>query len=124
MVTDDAEAPRSTSNTSLLQIFSGGGMLFVVTFVGLLMSFVCKLLIARVGTQAQYGTFSLGISLLAIGGTLSTVGLGIGLSRSIAAARARAEHEKISEYIWASTALVAVISIGLATLLFVASDGL
>lgn len=124
MATDSEDAFKATSNKPLAQLFKGAGIVLAAMLAGMLFSFVCRILIARFWTEAQYGTFTLGISLLQICTTIAIVGLSIGLPRNIAAARARAEYWKITEYVFASAAIVALVSILLAMSLFLASGSI
>jgi O-antigen/teichoic acid export membrane protein len=104
-----------------MQILRGTGIVLTFTLVGLLLSFFCKLLIARFGTEAQYGTFSLALALLTIVGSIATLGLVTGLSRNIAVAVAREDNSIIREYVFASIVIVTVASLLVATMLFLFS---
>ena len=70
-------------NQSLQKIAKGTGMVFIGTIIGMLLAFVGRVLVARFFTQAEYGFFSLGFSLLSIFVAISLFGLQDGAARQI-----------------------------------------
>lgn len=71
----------SDSNDTVRTLFKGGGVLFLGLFVELGISFLAKLVIARVLGRVDYGVVSLGITTAVITSTIVLLGLDIGLGR-------------------------------------------
>ncbi|MFC6991487.1 flippase [Haladaptatus sp. GCM10025707] len=70
-----------STNAALRTLFKGGGILFVGLFVELAISFVAKLVIARVLGPVNYGAVSLGITTATIVSTVVLLGLNTGIGR-------------------------------------------
>ena len=107
---------------SLLKITKGAGIAFLGSLVGLLFAFFTRVLVARYGTESEYGVFSLALVVLNIGVIVATLGLLIGTSRSIGYARAKNDNQKVQGLISASVWFTLVASLVLGTVLFLTSD--
>ncbi|WP_254536876.1 flippase [Halomarina litorea] len=72
---------NSDPRDSLRTLFKGGSVLFLGLLLELAISFVAKLVIARVLGRVDYGAVSLGITLTAFVSTLVVLGLHTGIGR-------------------------------------------
>ena len=107
---------------SLLKITKGAGIAFLGSLAGLLFAFFTRLLVARYGTESEYGIFSLALAVLNIGVVVATLGLQIGVSRSISYARAKNDSQKVQGLVSTSIWLALVASLVLSIILFLTSD--
>lgn len=107
---------------SLLKITKGAGIAFLGSLAGLLFAFFTRVLVARYGTESEYGVFSLALAVLSIGAIVATLGLQVGTSRSIAHARAKNDSQKVQGLISASVWFALIASLVLGTILFLTSD--
>ena len=69
---------------SLQKIAKGTGIIFTGTIIGMLLAFICRIIIVRYATQTEYGIYSLALVLMSIFVTLPTLGLQEGSTRYIA----------------------------------------
>jgi O-antigen/teichoic acid export membrane protein len=69
------------SDSRLRGLFKGGGVVFAGLILELAISFVAKLVIARVLGRQDYGSVSLGITIMAVTSILVLVGLNTGIGR-------------------------------------------
>jgi O-antigen/teichoic acid export membrane protein len=106
---------QPTLNESLVKITRGVGIAFIGYLSGLLFTFLGRLLIARYGTESDYGEFSLVLAVLSICVVIALLGLPEGASRSIAYARSKNEAGKVQDIISSSLwfALIASLTVGL-----------
>ncbi len=109
-------------NESLAKIAAGSGIAFAGYAVGLGFAFTSRLLIARIGTEAEYGMYSLAFVVLNICAILGTLGLDGGVSRSLAFARGQGDSEKVRKLIPISFQFGLLASISLGILIFFTSD--
>jgi len=109
---------------SLLKITRGAGIAFLGSLVGLLFAFFTRVLIARYGTESEYGIFSLALVVLNIGVMVATLGFRTGVSRSIGYARARDDNRRVQGFISASVWFALVASLALGAILFLASGSI
>jgi O-antigen/teichoic acid export membrane protein len=107
---------------SLLKITKGAGIAFLGSLVGLLFAFFTRLLVARYGTESEYGVFSLALAVLNIGVIVAALGLHIGASRSIGYARAKNDSQKVQGLVSASIWFALVASLVLGAILFLTSN--
>ena len=109
-------------NVSLNQIARGAGIAVIGTIIGLLLQFICRMLITRIGTEADYGTFYLSMSILTVAVALGSLGLQEGTTRYVAYLQGRNDHSKTARIITISLqlSLVAGLILGVA-LFFLAS---
>ena len=78
---------QQTLNDSLAKITKGAGIALVGTLAALFLGFIGRPMVARYGTEADYGVFSLALAILSICTVIATLGLLRGATRSIAYAR-------------------------------------
>lgn len=74
---------------SLLKITRGAGIAFVGSLLALFLVFMSRVLVARIGTESEYGVFSLAFVVLNICAVVTTLGLQQGTARSIAYAKGK-----------------------------------
>lgn len=113
---------QETSNHSLAKIAKGAGIAFFGLLAGLLFAFIGRVLIARYGTEADYGVFSVAFVILNICAIIGTLGLQEGATRSIAYARGQNDTERVQKLIPASVQFGLLASISLGIILFFTSD--
>jgi len=109
---------------SLLKITRGAGIAFLGSLVGLLFAFFARVLIARYGTESEYGIFSLALVVLNIGVIVATLGFRTGVSRSIGYARAKDDNRRVQGFISASVWFALASSLVLGAILFLTSDSI
>jgi O-antigen/teichoic acid export membrane protein len=111
-----------TLSDSLVRITKGTGIVFVGYLVSMLLGFFGRPLIARCGTEADYGVFSLALVVLNICAVIAALGLPTGTSRSIAYARGKNDSERVQKLIPASIQLSVMAGIFLGIIVFFTSD--
>ncbi|MGB2841034.1 MAG: oligosaccharide flippase family protein [Halobacteriota archaeon] len=62
-------------NQSLQKIAKGTGIIFTGTIIGMLLAFICRVIIVRYTTQTEYGIYCLALVVISIFVTISTLGL-------------------------------------------------
>lgn len=107
---------------STKKITKGGIVVFVGTGLGMVFTFVSKVLIARSFSPSQYGLFSLAFAVLTIFTIISTLGLPSGTARYIAYFRGKNKDSKIHEVISSSIWLGLIGSVLSFLLLFFSSE--
>ena len=105
-------------NESLRKIAKGTTVVFTGTIIGLLLSFVGRIVLVRYTTQSEYGIYSLAFTILSIFVVISTLGLGEGSTRYIACFRGKGEDGNVRGVILSSIKIALVGSISLAASLF------
>jgi O-antigen/teichoic acid export membrane protein len=103
---------------SLRKIARGTGIALGGTFLALLLGFVTRLIIARYGSEADYGVYSLAIVIMTFATTLVSLGLPDGVARYIAYFRARGETAKARGITTVSLQLAVAFSILISLVLF------
>jgi O-antigen/teichoic acid export membrane protein len=111
-----------TLSDSLVKITKGSSVVLIGSLVSLLLGFIGRPLIARCGTEADYGVYSLALVVVNICAVIATLGLPTGTSRSIAYARAKNDGERVQRLIPASLQLSLLAGISLGIILFFTSD--
>ncbi len=95
----------------LRKIARGTGVALVGTAMALLLGFATRLIIARYGSEADYGIYSLAIVIMTFATVLVSLGLPDGVARYIAYFRGRRETAKVRAITAVSLQLSVVISI-------------
>ena len=109
---------------SLVKITKGAGLFLVGIIAGRFILFIGRLLIARHGVEADYGVYSLASVVFSIATVIAVLGMGRGVSRSIAYARGQKDVKKVQNLIPAALHFVLLASIVLCAIIFFASDTL
>jgi O-antigen/teichoic acid export membrane protein len=109
-------------SSSLGKIARGTGIAVIGITLGLLFSFVVRLVIARYGTPADYGIFSLTLAVLNIAAMLAGLGLYHGAARYIAFFRGKGDVAKVRNTISVSIRLSTIAGIVLSLAIFLAAD--
>lgn len=107
---------------SLRKIARGTGIALAGTFLALLLGFATRLIIARYGSEADYGVYSLAIVILAFATTVVCLGLPDGVARYIAYFRGKGETDKVRGVISVSLQLAAAASIIVGIAFFLAPN--
>jgi O-antigen/teichoic acid export membrane protein len=103
---------------SLRKIARGTGIALIGTFVALLLGFITRLIIARYGSEADYGVYSLAIVIMTFATVLVSLGLTDGVARYIAYFRGRRETTKVRGITSVSVQLSVLVSIIFSIALF------
>ncbi len=109
-------------NESLVKIAKGSGIAFVVSAVSMGLALFGRLLVARIGTEAEYGIFSIALVILNIFVAIGGLGLEQGVTRTIAFARGRNDSDKVQDLIPIAIRFGFVGGVGSAVILFFVSD--
>lgn len=109
-------------DASLLKITKGTGIALGGTFTALLLGFISRPMIARYGTEAEYGVYSLALVILNICTVIATLGLHQGVARNIAYARGKNDTERVQNLIPASLQFGLIASISLGIIIFLTAD--
>jgi O-antigen/teichoic acid export membrane protein len=109
-------------DASLVKITKGTGIAFTGSLAALFLAFIARLIIARYGTEADYGVFSLAFVILNICAVIAALGLQEGVTRSIAYARGQNDNQRIQKLIPASIQFALIAGIALGIIVFFTSD--
>jgi O-antigen/teichoic acid export membrane protein len=107
---------------SLTKITKGTGLALVGTFGAQFLGFIARPMIARYGTEAGYGAYSLALVVFNVCTVIALLGLQQGASRSIAYARGKNDTERAQKLIPASLQLGLIAGISLGVIVFLISD--
>ena len=107
---------------SLRKIARGTGIALIGTFVALLLGFIIRIIIARYGSEADYGIYSLAIVIVTFATTLVSLGLPEGTARYIAYFRGKGESIKVRGVISVSLQLTAAASVIISIALFFSAE--
>ena len=109
-------------NDSLQKIARGTGTMMLGMSIGLVFQFAARPIIARYGTEASYGVFSLAMAILNFAVILACLGLYEGVTIYIARFRADGNSAKALSTVNASLILATVASLILSMFLFFSAD--
>lgn len=112
----------TTLDESLNKIGRGATLAFFGTTVGLGFGLLGRILVARIGTESDFGVFSLAIVILNASTLIATLGLQEGSPRCIAYARGSGDTRKVHGLISVSVQISLVASIFLGIIFFIAAD--
>ena len=121
MSIDDKPGDTPIFYDSLQKIAKGASIVFIGLLVSLVPIFLGKLIVIRYWTENEFGIFSLAFTILIIISTLSTLGLGFGVSLRIAYVRGKKEYKKIPDLIFTSILICLIVSISLSIITFLLS---
>jgi O-antigen/teichoic acid export membrane protein len=86
-------------NDSVNRIVAGSGVILAGTFIGMLLDIITKKVLTSHLSPADFGTYSLALTVISITGAVATLGLNEGVPRYIAFFRGRREEQKLHELI-------------------------
>lgn len=86
-------------NESVNRIVAGSGVILAGTLIGMLLDIIIKGVLTSYLSPADFGTYSLALTVISITGAMATLGLHEGVPRYIAYFRGRHEEHKIHELI-------------------------
>ena len=111
-------------SASLKIIARGTGIALIGTFISLLLGFIIRLTIARYGSEADYGVYSLALMAFIFVTVLACLGLHEGTARYIAYFRSRKDLAKVRGTIAISLKLATVASIIISVALFLSAEAI
>jgi len=111
-------------SASLKIIARGTGIALIGTFISLLLGFIIRLTIARYGSEADYGVYSLALMVFIFVTVLACLGLHEGTARYIAYFRSRKDLAKVRGTIAVSLKLATVTSIIISVALFLSAGAI
>ena len=106
---------------SLMKITRGAGIAFVGSLLALFLTFMGRVLVARIGTESEYGIFSIAFVVLNVCTIIAILGLQQGTAQNIAYARGKNKFEHIQKLISTSIQLSLLASILLCIIVFFTS---
>ncbi|WP_410509882.1 flippase [Methanosarcina hadiensis] len=86
-------------NESVNRIVGGSGIILAGTFLGMLLDILIKKVMTSHLSTADFGTYSLALTVISITGAFATLGLSDGVPRYIAFFRGKQEEQKVHELI-------------------------
>lgn len=86
-------------NESVNRIVGGSGVILAGTFIGMLLDILIKKVMTSHLSPADFGTYSLALTVISLTGAVATLGLNEGVPRYIAFFRGRQEEQKVHELI-------------------------
>jgi O-antigen/teichoic acid export membrane protein len=86
-------------NDSVNRIVTGSGVILAGTFIGMLLDIITKKVLTSHLAPADFGTYSLALTVISITGAFATLGLNEGVPRYIAFFRGKHEEQKVHELI-------------------------
>lgn len=86
-------------NDSVNRIVGGSGVILAGTFIGMLLDILIKKVMTSHLSPADFGTYSLALTVISLTGAVATLGLNEGVPRYIAFFRGRQEEQKVHELI-------------------------
>lgn len=119
---EDGKKQDVQLSSSLSEVASGTIIVFIGTLIGLLFAFFGRVLFARFFGPAEYGVFSLGLTLVTIASTIGTLGFQQGVTRQIAYFNGKKEYAKSKSIIFWSLFIGLVVGSLSSLLLFLFSD--
>jgi len=108
----------------LKKIARGATILMVGMFLGLLLQFIARLIVARYALETDYGIFSLALVVLTFAMMLASLGLHVGATRYIAHFRAMGDAAKVRGTISGSLLMAATASVVIGVALFFGAEAI
>ena len=109
-------------NQSLQKIAKGTGIIFTGTIISLLLGFIGTIIIVRYLTTAEYGLFSLALTVIALIAGISILGIDLGATRYIAYFKGKEDNKKISGVIGSSFQITIIASVLFSIFVFLSSE--
>lgn len=113
--------PEEIEIESLKKIAKGAGIVFVGLIISKFIIYFYRLFIARYFGPSDYGLFSLGLAVLGIVSIFALLGLPTGVTRYVSFYKAERDEQRVKGVITSSLKMVFVLSIFLASVLFLLS---
>ena len=107
---------------SLPKIAGKAVLVFVGVVLGMSLAFIGRVFFARFFTPAEYGIFSLGLSLLGIATAIGTLGLRDGTTRQISYYLGKNDKEKVDGIIKWSLIFGLIGGIAISLIVFISAD--
>jgi O-antigen/teichoic acid export membrane protein len=114
--------PIDVPNSSLKKVVRGTIIAIIGSIIVIPLAFIAKVILARFFTPAEFGTFSLGFSIVSIMVVISLLGLSTGSVRQIAYHRGKKNFLQVQGIITSSLQISIISSIILALIVILTSD--
>lgn len=122
MVTEKKSSNNDKHKDSLQRVVRGTGLIVISLLLSSIFIFARTVLIARTWSEYYIGIFSLGVTILNIFMTISSLGMTEGVVRSIAHSKGKNELQKIPYFIVTSVLLSFFVSVVTGLIVFVFSE--
>jgi len=110
------------ADVALKKIALGAGIGIVGTVIGLSLQFIIRIIIARIGSQAEYGAFYLALVVIGVVMVLASFGLQDGTTRYIAYMQGKNDQNKTGKIIVAALQISITASILLSVCFFLLAE--
>ena len=111
-------------NDSLRKIVKGAALFFVGSTLGLFIAFICRILVIRYITPAEFGLLSLSLTIFTIARSIANLGIPAGLTRQASHFLGKGETQKAIAIIKAGVYVSLAAGVFTAAVLFFASDAI
>ena len=115
---------RDAVSLSMKIVAKGSILLLVSVFIAQFITFARRLVIVRSLSTADYGVFSLAMSIVLLGIVVSGLGLAIGSQRFIALYRGKGDMERAKGTLYAGAVLFAIATVVVTAALMAGSDAI
>jgi len=115
---------ESYLDVSLRKVAKGAGIAFAGTFIGLILAYFSRMVIARWLGASDYGLVSLGFAAMTIGTGLSLIGLPVGIRRYVSFYKGKEDAGRVKGTIIGALKISFPLSIIFAIFLFFGADWL
>lgn len=122
MTTEKNSSNNNSINDSLQKLMKGTGIIIISILLSAIFIFARTILIARTWSEYYVGIFSVGLTVLNICMTISSLGMTEGVVRSIAHSKGKNEFDKIPNFIVTSVLLSFFVSVIAGLIAFVFSE--
>ncbi len=109
-------------NSSLRKIVKGAALFFFGSITGLFIAFICRILVIRYITPAEFGLLSLSLTIFTIARSIANLGIPAGLTRQASYFLGRGETQKAVAIVKAGICVSLAAGISTAAILFFASN--
>lgn len=114
------ESPQELYD-SLRRVASGTGLVLLGTVVSQILAFIPRVMVVRYLSRSEYGLLALGLAVVTVLATVSTLGFINAVPRFLARALGQGDHGMARATVRASVRLVALAGLALGLLLFLAA---
>ncbi|KYK24405.1 hypothetical protein AYK24_06225 [Thermoplasmatales archaeon SG8-52-4] len=122
MITEENSSNNNSINDSLQKLMKGTGLIIISILLSSIFIFARTVLIARAWSEYYVGIFSVGLTVLNICMTASSLGMTEGVVRSIAHSKGKNEFDKIPKFIVTSVLLSFFVSVIAGLIVFFLSE--
>lgn len=120
----DYSKEKVKNNDSLNKVLKGSGIVLLGTIIGMFLSFITRIILARSFSQVEYGMYSIGFAIFSVISMISTVGMNEGAARQISYYNSKQNKKNLNNIISSSIIITLIIGFTLAGILFYLSDSI